>query len=512
MAQPTGSLEITDIAPVAAGATPANKGGDVGFRVVQNATALFAGRGVGLVFAAGANAILARYLGVEKLGEYGAIYAYLSLFAWLAALGLPSVIMREATAKREASGTVIGTGTWIGAAAGVVTLALAMALAPVAHLSGKILPLIFLGGLEIFVVPVVMIPGLMFQVEMQQWFPAAYGVARQALWLALIIVLYLQGASLVWVVGGRLAVAAVEGALNWKAGAKRARGGWKFDWEQASTLVRHGLPLSISAFAIWIYLRIDQVMLHRMVNDYALGQYVAAVRISELTETLPSAIGFAIFPVLCAAAADRQRFHAYTSTVFRILIFSSCALSLAIFLSANFIVTKYYGARFAGAAPLLQVLVWSEIAVFFSGVVTTALLARANERLMMYPAFTGAALNVFLNLWFIPRWGALGACWATLISYAISSTLVLFVAEQGRELLETGWKYLAPGILAIAAAVSVVKFTSLEYTSRAFLAAAVFCALAILFRLVVPGDFARIRSLYARLRGRPIDSGSVQEI
>jgi O-antigen/teichoic acid export membrane protein len=361
-------------------------------------------------------------------------------------------------------------------------------------------------------VPVVMIPGLMFQVEMQQWFPAAYGVARQALWLALIIVLYLAGASLIWVVAGRLTVAAVEGALNWRAGAKRVRGGWNFDWEQASTLVRHGLPLSISAFAIWIYLRIDQVMLHRMVNDYALGQYVAAVRISELTETLPSAIGFAIFPVLCAAAADRQRFQAYTATVFRILIFSSCALSLAVFLSANFIVTKYYGVRFAAAAPLLRVLIWSEIAVFFSGVVTTALLARAKEELMLYPSLAGAALNVLLNLWFIPRWGAVGACWATLISYAISSTLVLFIAEQGRDLLATGWKYLAPGILAIAAAVSVVKFTPIENTSRAFLGAAVFCALATVFRLVVPGDFERIRSLYLRLRGRPFGSGDVQEI
>ena len=49
-------------------------------RVLQNTAALLGGRALSIVLAGGASIILARYLGSEKLGEFGAIYAYATLF------------------------------------------------------------------------------------------------------------------------------------------------------------------------------------------------------------------------------------------------------------------------------------------------------------------------------------------------------------------------------------------------------------------------------------------------
>ena len=72
-------------------------------RVLQNTAALLGGRGLSIVLAGGASIILARYLGSEKLGEFGAIYAYATLFGWLATFGIDSIMAREASIDRNLS-------------------------------------------------------------------------------------------------------------------------------------------------------------------------------------------------------------------------------------------------------------------------------------------------------------------------------------------------------------------------------------------------------------------------
>src|ERR1700728_3415370 len=80
---------------------PPHQQSDLRVQVVQNTAATIAGRGLALVFSAGGAVVLTRFLGSEKLGEYGAIYAYLTLFAWIAAFGFEPVLVREISRERE---------------------------------------------------------------------------------------------------------------------------------------------------------------------------------------------------------------------------------------------------------------------------------------------------------------------------------------------------------------------------------------------------------------------------
>src|SRR6266480_1852007 len=82
----------------------------VGTRVFQNTVVLLGGRGAGLLLSASTSVVLARYLGSERLGEYGALYAYLTLFTWLATFGLESVLAREATQRRSEASSIFFTG------------------------------------------------------------------------------------------------------------------------------------------------------------------------------------------------------------------------------------------------------------------------------------------------------------------------------------------------------------------------------------------------------------------
>src|SRR5882757_11268024 len=98
----------------------------VGTRVFQNTVILLGGRGAGLLLSAAASIVLARYLGRERLGEYGALYAYLTLYSWLATFGLESVLAREAAQRRLEASSILFTGSAISLFFAMVGIGLAL--------------------------------------------------------------------------------------------------------------------------------------------------------------------------------------------------------------------------------------------------------------------------------------------------------------------------------------------------------------------------------------------------
>ena len=111
-------------APADAGA--ATQPPRVGTRVFQNTLAQLVGRGVGLLFSAATSILLARFLGRERMGEYGAVYAYLALYTWIGTFGLEQILAREASQRRTEAASIFfmgppsGAGSW--AACGVKSI------------------------------------------------------------------------------------------------------------------------------------------------------------------------------------------------------------------------------------------------------------------------------------------------------------------------------------------------------------------------------------------------------
>jgi PST family polysaccharide transporter len=339
----------------------------------------------------------------------------------------------------------------------VATGGLALAISPWLHLSGKLLPLLAIAAIEIFLLVPVNLSTVIFQVDQKQWYSSGFSIVRQAIFLAVVFAAYLAGAPLVYVILGRLGAAAVEAGLNfWKAqkflGAQR-----KFLSPMARRLLHGGFVVSIVTIASTIYLRIDQVMLHSMAGDFVLGHYAAAVRVSELFEALPAAFGSALFPLLCISLTDAPRFRRNLDIGFRYMILAGAGLSVACCVGARPIMHLYGGAKYADSAPLLAVLVWSEIPIFFASTFCNGLMAAGLQKLVLWPTVTGAAVNVVLNLYLIPRWGALGASWATVIAYWFCWTVVFIPIRASRDMFIIGLRLLVP-ITALALAVSGLAF------------------------------------------------------
>jgi O-antigen/teichoic acid export membrane protein len=476
--------------------SPPAGGHGIGVRVMQNTAALLVGRGIALVIAGVAGIWLVRCLSPERLGEYAAIYAFVSLFVWVASWGVGPLIAREAALNRGQAGSIIFTGMCLAAAFAGAAALLALALAPVAHLGGKMYPLLNLAAVEILLMVPFSFPGVIFQVDLRQWYPSLFNVIRQVLWLGVVMAAYFLGAPLLYIILGRVGAAAVEMALNWHFARRLVSGPRVFLSPLAKRLIHGGLVVTLTTVAFTIYLRIDQVMLHRMASDAALGQYAAAVRISELFEALPAAFGSSLFPLLVISIADLPRFRRHLDLGYRYMILASVALSIAFCTGARPILGLLYGAKYAAAAPLLAILIWSEVAVFFGSTLANAMLAAGLQRIVLWPTIAGAVVNIGLNLYMIPHYGAWGAAWATVIAYWTCWTVAFLPFRECREIVWVGLRLLIP-FTAVALAVTGLSFLApVGDWVRPIIAVVAFAGLACIFGFARKQDLEFIRSAW----------------
>jgi O-antigen/teichoic acid export membrane protein len=307
--------------------------------------------------------------------------------------------------------------------------------------------------MEMLLLSPLRLPGVVFLVDLKQWYSAGINLLRQFLWLLLVVVLAWLQARLITVIVWRFIVATLEAILIWGFSRRFLPRLREVSADRARFYLASAAPLAFSSLLASIYMRIDQVMLHNMVNDSTLGQYVAAVRVSEMFEMLPAALIASLVPILSISAKDHKAFHAYLDRTLRYFLVLACAICVFITTGAGLIVTLLYGKQFAAATPLLAVLIWSEVSTFFGTVMVAAMVARNLQRYLLLPTAVGALSNVALNLYLIPRYAALGAAWATLISYSLAWFVVLLAFRQTRALVLQGLRWAIPALaLALGAA------------------------------------------------------------
>ncbi len=468
-----------------------------GTRVFQNTVVLLGGRFLALLLSAVTSILLARYLGRERMGQYGALYAYLALYSWLATFCLEQILAREVSRRRSEAAMIFHTGSMIGLSFALAGAILAPLLAPLFGYSGQLRWLVAVAALDLLILPPIRLPGIVFQVDMRQWFSVGVGLVRQVLWVAALVLLAMRNAAFYQVIIARTICGVIEAVIVLKLCYRPGllTGPRRFDWTEARGLLRYAYPLAMSAIAGGVFLRIDQVMLHNMTGDRALGPYVVAVQLTEQFGALPVALVSSLFPVLALTAGQEEQFRHYLGVSYRFLmvvVFFVCAVITPITAP---VVALLYGKEFLSSAGLINVLIWSEVPLFLGVALTNALIAKNLQRYLPVSTVVGAVMNIGLNLWFIPRWGALGASWATVISYAVATVLFYLVFRPARAMTLQGLRIALPPF-ALALAITIgLHFWPVHFVVKLLVATALYIVGAWLTGTVRRSEIERLLEL-----------------
>lgn len=177
---------------------------------------------------------------------------------------------------------------------------------------------------------------------------------------------------------------------------------------------REVLPLGIAIVASLIYYRIDVPMIRMFRGDVDTGLYTAGYKILEYAAIFPAMLMAAAFPALSEAVsrpgAAAARLH---RTALTWLVAAGAVGTALLWRFPDAIVGLLYGEHFAAGAPILRALAPCLLLTFVNFLLTHMLVALGLVRQQMTISIALIGLNVGLNWWLIPRWGGVGAAWAT---------------------------------------------------------------------------------------------------
>ena len=434
----------------------------LGHKVFQNVIALLAGRAIGIPLSIATSILLVRFLGRDRMGQYGALFAYLSIFAFLSTGALDQILAREASIRRDSAAQICHVSTIVAFCFSLLGTALAYLLGPQFGFHGTLRWLLLVAALDVLILPPFRQPAVVFQVDMRQWFSVGLGVTRQVLWLLAVVLLALRSAAFYHVIIARTLCGFVETAATVVLIRRQGSliGPRHFVWGEAYNLVRAAFPLALTALAVSVYHRIDQVMLHSMSGDRVLGPYVVAVQMTEFFSLLPVALMSSLFPALSRSVSDPRLFERYLRESYRFLLVIAFAACAVVTPMAVPFVELFYGKQFLPTAPLLIVLIWSEVPVFFGVIMSSAMVAKGVQRWLPVSTILGAVSNILLNLILIPAYGALGASWATVVSYSLASIFLLLLFSDARSLALPGLQAAAPLLLLVLVLTALLHLTT----------------------------------------------------
>lgn len=176
-----------------------------------------------------------------------------------------------------------------------------------------------------------------------------------------------------------------------------------FNWKRDVAPIGVGLVLSA------LYFRVDIFLLEKWSGLEPVAHYSAVFRLVDAMRLMPAAVLTVVLPRLFGARDPQfARRLAGGLTVFAVIV------TVVTWPLAPWLVSVAYGPAYAGAAPILQVLLLSFPLLTLNYSLTHQLIGWNQPR--AYATCCAAALiaNLALNAWLIPRAAAMGAAWATL--------------------------------------------------------------------------------------------------
>ncbi len=181
-------------------------------------------------------------------------------------------------------------------------------------------------------------------------------------------------------------------------------------------------PIMFTEFFVFVYMRVDQFMLEAMSTSKELGLYGAALRLSETWYFIAGAITTSFYPKIASSwHTNKEKFYNQYQDLLNVLTYISIALAAFVSIFAKQLIKLLYGQQFVEAGIILSIHIWAGIFVF-TGIGTNSLMIIKNlQKFVLFKTIVGATLNIGLNLWLIPKYGALGASVATLIAYSIQA-------------------------------------------------------------------------------------------
>jgi O-antigen/teichoic acid export membrane protein len=388
---------------------------------------------------------VARYLGPEQFGVFSYAQSFVGLFAAIATLGLDGIVVRELVKDESRRDELVGTAFWLkllGALGVLIVLAIAVNFTSNDSYTNSLVFII--ASATVF--QSFNVVDMYFQSKVLSKYIAYANVISLFISSIVKIILILNETPLIafaWVIlfdSFILACGYVyfyikkNSKFNIRSvGSTLGVPNLIFKRETAVSLLKDSWPLIFGSISASIYMQIDQVMIKDMMDSTSVGYYAVAVKLSSVWLFITVAITSSLAPsIINAKKNNHELYIRRIQLMYNVLVKISVVISIFTYVFSEYIVLKLYGKDYSQSIDILNIYIWSIVFVFLSNGSWSYYLNENLQKLASLRLIYGAVINVIINMYFIEYYGLVGAAYATIISYSISSYFINFFYKRTR--------------------------------------------------------------------------------
>jgi O-antigen/teichoic acid export membrane protein len=291
-----------------------------------------------------------------------------------------------------------------------------------------------------------------------------------------------------WMLGALVLGNGLTAFWNWLLVRTLVRLGWRFDWIVWKEVAHRTWPIAVSISFNLIYLMGGVIVLTLTRPLAEVGVYGAARKILDVLTVIPIMFMGLVLPLLVKArhegfATDWNRIMQKSFDFMAILALPLVAGTLVVGSDLMIMLTNK---EFAGAGPLLIILILACASVFFGSLFGHAVIAVKKQRPMIWGYALNAVLAIILNILLVPRFGAAAAAWVTFITEAFIACATFFMIWRTTGFVPRFGIALRAAFSAAGMAMFVSVLPDMHVLLKTGLGMITYASLALAFRAIGP--------------------------
>ena len=199
---------------------------------------------------------------------------------------------------------------------------------------------------------------------------------------------------------------------------------WRIDKSKVFSILKDSIPLIISAFAVTLYMKMDQIMIKSMIGNSDLGIFSVGIRFVENLYFIPMLITSSFLPMLVEEKKKSEvEFQKSVYVLMSATLYVCITISLLLFFFSDLLIPLFFGEKFLKSIDILKIYSFTLIFTALGVSSSRWLLVENRQHLALFRTISGLVLNLILNYIWIPKYGNIGASWSSLISNGFASFL-----------------------------------------------------------------------------------------
>ena len=392
--------------------------------------------------------LTARYLGPSNYGLINYAKSVVAFVGPFTQLGLNATLVRELIDTPEKEGEIMGTSLLMGMVSSISCMFLVAGFVSVVNRTEpQTIAVCILYSISLVFQAMELIQ-YWFHSKLQSKYPSMMMLCAYVVVSAYKIFLLASGKSIYWfavvysIEYGTIALSLF--VIYGRQGKQKLSA----SFAMAKRLFSKSRYYILSSLMVTLFQNTDHIMLKTMSGDVENGFYTAAITSAGVCQFVYAAIIDSARPVILAAQkTDSLKYEKNIARLYSIIIYMAIAQGIVFTLFAKQIVGILYGKDYLPTVPVLQILVWYIAFSQMGRIRNIWILAEEKQKLLWRINLLGALMNIALNYFLIPVWGASGAAFASFVTQVFANFILGFLLKPLRPNNRLLLRGLNPGLL-----------------------------------------------------------------